>query len=524
MEELTYDKSFKTPVQRAFFESFLLRSRYNVARLYALNVAASSKYKKEVKHLCRERKTHLKRLDNDIEQIKNDLGKLELAKSQVWYLPTKQQELELPKFPFQVVPDEKRKMTMCVPPPIFLAHIQSFDKKEVEKSPKTSRKPLHAPKYARSRLREISRSVNDVLSSKSKESKSGSALSSCSFSISPSPKPILKSPEPKTSTFHNLKRKNVSYQGSSTLQHEDYLNSSNKEYHTSPLPSRNDSIPNDSTMFTEGKEDANQGGAVQANVSTTNDIHKDCAGTKGICENKNPMNDHLSMLKSEIKSPSPMSNGRISALDAVEEEEEEQSEDSISNLDGCSNEYKLALKEEQKRMTKLVSIDDPKIDLLSNDDYKDGHESLKYHKDSKSVDVETSSGRAIKWNDQSMPSRRKISASDVWRVPSPSRKVYTPVSSLPTSSPITAITAQPSFNRRYSTTISTPTRKYSIMNDKTPYRKYSLNLSTPLTPRRRASCSTPRRRFSSVSYNDFYDQCDFDNTDAKFISRCMASG
>ena len=63
--DLEYEVS---PVQRAFYESFILRHRWSASRLYALNMAASHDFRQEVRHLNYERKLKLKKMDEDMKK------------------------------------------------------------------------------------------------------------------------------------------------------------------------------------------------------------------------------------------------------------------------------------------------------------------------------------------------------------------------------------------------------------------------------------------------------------------------
>lgn len=92
--ELTYDKSSRTPVDRAFYESFIMRDRWKVTRLYAQNMSASVKFKKEVKHLGFQRKSSLMKLDNEIEKTRRQLGQFHLEQDQVLHQAKEKEEIK----------------------------------------------------------------------------------------------------------------------------------------------------------------------------------------------------------------------------------------------------------------------------------------------------------------------------------------------------------------------------------------------------------------------------------------------
>ena len=136
--ELHYDKSSRTPVERAFYESFIMHDRWSVTRLYALNMSASITFKNELKYLGHQRKLNLLRLDNEIERTRKQLDKL-----QTLNLPTKKQESLLLKFPNKVMTNKTSIAT---------------DNENLRKNgvggTKGSRKFLHIPQKIKTNLKE----------------------------------------------------------------------------------------------------------------------------------------------------------------------------------------------------------------------------------------------------------------------------------------------------------------------------------------------------------------------------------
>lgn len=61
----------RTPVDHAFYESLVMRDRWNVGRLYAVNTYESQAFEKQVKYLARERKTNLLHIERNIDSIRN---------------------------------------------------------------------------------------------------------------------------------------------------------------------------------------------------------------------------------------------------------------------------------------------------------------------------------------------------------------------------------------------------------------------------------------------------------------------
>ena len=61
----------RTPVDHAFYESLVMRDRWNVGRLYAANTYESQAFEKQVKYLARERRTNLLNIERNIDSIRN---------------------------------------------------------------------------------------------------------------------------------------------------------------------------------------------------------------------------------------------------------------------------------------------------------------------------------------------------------------------------------------------------------------------------------------------------------------------
>ena len=60
-------ESGRTPVERAFYESFIIGNRWSVTRLYAQNMSASRHFKHDLKHMSYERRANLRNMDKEIE-------------------------------------------------------------------------------------------------------------------------------------------------------------------------------------------------------------------------------------------------------------------------------------------------------------------------------------------------------------------------------------------------------------------------------------------------------------------------
>ena len=81
----------KTPVDHAFYESLVMRDRWNVGRLYAANTYDSQAFEKQVKYLARERRTNLLNIERNIDSIRNTVNSYLYQKEALQQLEKKRQ-------------------------------------------------------------------------------------------------------------------------------------------------------------------------------------------------------------------------------------------------------------------------------------------------------------------------------------------------------------------------------------------------------------------------------------------------
>ena len=152
-----YDLTHSTPVERSFYESLILQDRWTAGRLYASNLFQSQKFRKEVKHLARERQTELHKLDREIETLRKMIRKLDEEKYDLKYLPLKKHR-SLPDIrKSATVVADIRKPSVVVPPSVYQT-TQNIRQKTNRKTEK-KRKPLHLPKLPRTKITELTRSA-----------------------------------------------------------------------------------------------------------------------------------------------------------------------------------------------------------------------------------------------------------------------------------------------------------------------------------------------------------------------------
>lgn len=124
--EMKCDLTSRTPVERAFYESFIMSNRWAVARLYAVNILESTKFKTELKHLGQERKTNLLRMDDAIEKTRASCAGYNEEKEQVLFLPTTNQgKVGVTMTPVQVRPEDPA--TIYLERSSFVIYRRPFD-------------------------------------------------------------------------------------------------------------------------------------------------------------------------------------------------------------------------------------------------------------------------------------------------------------------------------------------------------------------------------------------------------------
>lgn len=160
--------SEKNPVDRAFFESLILRDRWNVGKLYASNMFHAQRFRRKLKHMEQERACSLFGIDQDIEDMKKKIEDIIIDRNNLTYLPT-QNEMEYlnrkRRQNVQVKRDPKNSSVLVLPPIVQSSkqqnHRQQKTNKKLPKKPngtqKKVRKPLHEPKQPRSKVFEIPR-------------------------------------------------------------------------------------------------------------------------------------------------------------------------------------------------------------------------------------------------------------------------------------------------------------------------------------------------------------------------------
>ena len=150
--ELRYDKCSRTPVERSFYESFIMSNRWEVIRLYALNMSASRKFRDEVKHLGYQRKTNLLQLDNEIEKAQKQLRRYQMDKERAVYIPRTNQDSA--RLHIKVIPDGGKQSTG---EPSLLAGYNKVVRVESSVGqPNALRKQLYLPKRMEPQLTQTS--------------------------------------------------------------------------------------------------------------------------------------------------------------------------------------------------------------------------------------------------------------------------------------------------------------------------------------------------------------------------------